>query len=93
MSKPSSSSSRDQELQILESKINQLKEKRDLLKRKSAELLLQKCEVLCGKEFSLELILGLLSDTFKDATPEQKEAWIHSGRSFLQTRVPQKKVV
>ena len=79
------------DIQTIEEQIARLQQRRDALKQKSDQAFLKKLHALCGEEFSPELILGIVSVALAKATPEQKEVWVASARTFWEKPTKTKK--
>jgi hypothetical protein len=59
----------------LDQKITLLQKKRDHLSKMIGLNLLKKIEATLGKDFSPEMVLGLVIETWKQSTPEQHKKW------------------
>jgi len=70
-------------IQEIESKIESLKQKRESLRIKAADMLFKKLEKTLGADFSPELVLGMVSASYKNSSKSQKEDWVKSGSTFL----------
>jgi hypothetical protein len=73
-----------QNIQALETQIEKLQQRRDVLKQKEDHQFLKKLQAFCGEEFSHQMVLGIVSTAWEKATPEQKEAWRSAGGTFWQ---------
>src|SRR4051812_2749106 len=72
----------------IDQRISQLKQKKEKMKISQALLLFKETQNILGEKFSFELVLSVLSHSWKSASPKQKEEWINSASSF---RVPSEK--
>lgn len=67
---------------LLEENIQKLQQRKDALSQKTDVALLKKLYSLCGKSFSPQLIMGIVSDALEIATPKQKGEWLKAGATF-----------
>lgn len=66
----------------IDQRISQLKQKKEKLKTQAALLLFKEAQIILGEKFSTNLVLNILSNSWKESSPKQKEEWINSAHSF-----------
>ncbi len=72
----------DDDLSNIEDKINLLKQKREKIKTKKALLLLKEAQGILSDNFSYELVLSVLKNSWSSASEKQKEEWEKSANQF-----------
>ena len=80
-------------INTIEQKINKLKEQKQKLTSKTAEDLYVKLEKIIEDDFLPQMVLGIVSNVFKDASQKQREEWIKSGSTFWGKVPKQRKAV
>lgn len=76
----------DDDLSNIEDKINSLKQKREKIKTKKALLLLKEVQGILSDNFSYELVLSILKNSWSSASEKQKEEWVRSANQFRRDR-------
>lgn len=69
-------------LSLIDQKILNLKQKKEKLQTQQATLFLKEAQKIIGAEFSIELALGILSQSWSGSSDKQKEEWNKSSRMF-----------
>jgi len=69
-------------LSQFEQKIEQLKKKKEALQSKQALQLLKEAQKILGEEFTPELALVVLADSWKSANDSKRKEWTSSTYSF-----------
>jgi hypothetical protein len=67
----------------IESKISQLKQKKERIQTQQAILLMKEAQKIFQEEFSPDVALKILKDHWNSATEAQKEEWKKRAGSFL----------
>lgn len=74
------------DIKIIEQRIAELNKKKKALVIKQAEMLFNKLYDLLGDKFSPELVLAIVSDSWKNSDNKQKEYWQSLAASFRPKR-------
>lgn len=69
-------------INMVRKKIEHLKKKEVELETKEALTLYKKFHKILGEEYSPDLVIGLVSHTWKNKSPKLKEAWLQKTTSF-----------
>ncbi|MBY0273667.1 MAG: hypothetical protein K2X02_09750 [Alphaproteobacteria bacterium] len=72
----------DDDISKIEDKINLLRQKRERIKTQKAMLLLKEAQGILSDNFSYELVLSILKNSWGSASEKQKEEWIKSAKQF-----------
>ncbi len=72
----------DDDISKIEDKINLLRQKREKIKTQKALLLLKEAQGILSDNFSYELVLSILKNSWSSASDKQKEEWIKSAKQF-----------
>ena len=72
----------DDDISKIEDKINLLRQKREKIKTQKAMLLLKEAQGILSDNFSYELVLSILKNSWSSASEKQKEEWIKSAKQF-----------
>ena len=70
-------------LQKIDTQIQELKKKKQALRRKAADMLLTKIETLLGDNFSPELALGILKSSWDKRDEKMMGGWQKEASSFF----------
>jgi len=70
----------------LEEKIEKLTKQKEALTRKISLSLYNDLNKRLGEDFSPELVLSIISDTWEKADDKTKEGWINSAKTFQNKR-------
>ena len=76
-------------LKTIDQKIEDLKKKKSELETKVALQLYKKLKTTLGEEFSPNIILGMINNTWENATPKMKEVWLQKAEPFRNSRKSQ----
>lgn len=66
----------------IDQRIAKLKLKKEKLKTEQALLLLKESQIILGDDFSFDLVLSILTQSWTSSSPKQKEEWKESIHSF-----------
>ncbi len=72
----------DDDISKIEDKINLLRQKREKIKTQKALLLLKEAQGILLNDFSYELVLSILKNSWGSASEKQKEEWIKAAKQF-----------
>jgi hypothetical protein len=72
----------DDDLSKIEDKINLLKQRKERIKTQKAILLLKEAQGILSDNFSYELVLSILKNSWDSASEKQKEEWVKSANQF-----------
>ena len=72
----------DDDISKIEDKINLLRQKREKMKTQKAMLLLKEVQGILSDNFSYELVLSILKNSWGSASEKQKEEWVKSVNQF-----------
>jgi hypothetical protein len=73
----------------IDQKIADLLRKKDRLRQKAALTLYRKLEGIMGEEFSPQMVLGLMAEQWRQATPLQQQKWRKEGEVLFRTTTAQ----
>ena len=79
-----------QALKDLDKRIIELKRRKEQLRLRAADTLYRRLEGLLKKDFSPELIIGLVADVWTEASATNREYWQEQGTLFFRGIVLQK---
>ena len=69
-------------IQSIDQKIKELEEKKNALLKSQSEKLLKSLPKIFGNDFSPELVLTILDESWHSANKNQKEAWLEKAQTF-----------
>lgn len=72
----------DDDLSKIEDKISLLRQKKEKIKTQKAMLLLKEVQEILSDNFSYELVLSILKNSWSSASEKQKEEWVKSAKQF-----------
>ena len=75
---------------IIDERIIRLKKKKERLQIQKALILFKEAQAIIGDKFSYELVLSVLSHSWKFSSDKQKEEWMRSTASFRKISRKQK---
>lgn len=73
---------------LIDEHILRLKKKKERVKTQKSLLLYKEAQSIIGDKFSYELVLAILSSSWKPSSDKQKEEWMKSAPSFR--KIPRK---
>ena len=74
---------------LIDEHILRLKKKKERVKTQKSLLLYKEAQSIIGDKFSYELVLAILSSSWKPSSDKQKEEWSGSAHKFR--RIPKQK--
>jgi hypothetical protein len=66
----------------IEQRIIQLKQKKEKMQTHLSVLLFKEAKIILGDNFSTELVLNVLSNSWNTSSSKQKEEWVNSAHLF-----------
>ncbi|MBP9681703.1 MAG: hypothetical protein KBD76_09885 [Bacteriovorax sp.] len=75
---------------LIDEHILRLKKKKERVKTQKSLLLYKEAQSIIGDKFSYELVLAILSSSWKPSSDKQKEEWMKSAPSFRKVSRKQK---
>jgi hypothetical protein len=75
---------------LIDEHIIRLRKKKERVKTQKSLLLYKEAQSIIGDKFSYELVLAILSSSWKPSTDKQKEEWIKSAPTFRKISRKQK---
>ena len=75
---------------LIDEHIIRLRKKKERVKTQKSLLLYKEAQSIIGDKFSYELVLAILSSSWKPSTDKQKEEWMKSAPSFRKVSRKQK---
>ncbi len=73
---------------LIDEHIIRLRKKKERVKTQKSLLLYKEAQSIIGDKFSYELVLAVLSSSWKPSSDKQKEEWMKSAPSFR--KIPRK---
>lgn len=80
----------DIDISKLDQRIVQIKKRKEKLQTQKALLLVKEAKAILGDNFSVSLVLSILSNSWDTSSEKQKEEWMSSARSFRERSTQQK---
>lgn len=75
---------------LIDEHITRLRKKKERVKTQKSLLLYKEAQSIIGDKFSYELVLAILSSSWKPSSDKQKEEWMKSATSFRKVSRKQK---
>ena len=75
---------------LIDEHIIRLRKKKERVKTQKSLLLYKEAQSIIGDKFSYELVLAVLSSSWKPSSDKQKEEWMKSAPSFRKVSRTQK---
>jgi hypothetical protein len=75
---------------LIDEHIIRLRKKKERVKTQKSLLLYKEAQSIIGDKFSYELVLAILSSSWKPSSDKQKEEWMKSAPSFRKVSRKQK---
>lgn len=79
-----------QALKDLDKRITELKHRKEQLRLRAADTLYRRLEGLLKEDFSPEMVVGLVADTWTESSATNLEHWREQGTLFFRGISPQK---
>ena len=76
----------------IEQKIKDLEAKKKDLEIRDSQKLYKSCRQILGDSFSTSLVISLLSETWSNASPDQKNRWLKADHTFQKSKPPHRKI-
>ena len=76
----------------IEQKIKDLEAKKKDLEIRDSQKLYKHCRQILGDSFSTSLVLSLVSETWSNASPDQKNRWLKADHTFQKSKPPHRKI-